>query len=167
MAQGKDYKDADAGFEMLEKMVEQEPIWQLETDSIVESMASGEGLITYLPKTHGYTARDRGGPVEWVLPKEGAIRFGTGTSIAKNTKNLDAALQYLNFTLDPKLQTHYTEAANYPGSNRKMVEHLSPELRERVQFTDEEQANIKTFDQVFMADVRAEWTDRWNRIVAL
>jgi spermidine/putrescine-binding protein len=166
MAAGKSPKDGEAGFEMLKKMVDLNPIWQQETDSIVQSMANGEGLITFLPKTHGYTAQDRGGTVEWVFPKEGAINFGSGTAIAKNTKNLDAALQYLNFTLDPKLQTHYTEVANYPGSNRKMVDLLTPELQERVRFTPEEQANILQLDQQFMSDVRAEWTDRWNRIVA-
>ena len=166
MAAGKSPQDAEAGFEMLRKMVELEPIWIQETDAIVQAMANGEGLIAYLPKTHGYTARDRGGTVEWVFPSEGAITYASGTAIAKNTKNLDAALTYLNYTLDPKLQTTHTETANYPGSNSKMIEYLPPELQERVRFTEEELANLVTFDQEFMGNVRAEWTDRWNRIVA-
>jgi spermidine/putrescine-binding protein len=166
MAAGKSPKDADAGFEMLKRIVDLQPIWQKETDSMVQSMANGEGLITYLPKTHGYTAQDRGGSVLWAFPKEGAITYGSGTAIAKNTKNLDAALQYLNFTLDPKLQTYYTQIANYPGSNSKMIDFLLPNLQERVRFTKDELANMIGLDQEFMSDVRAEWTDRWNRIVA-
>ena len=55
---------------------------------------------------------------------------------------------------------------NYPGTNPAMIDRLPPELQDRVRFSQEEIDKIIDLDQDFMSDRRADWTDRWNRIVA-
>jgi spermidine/putrescine-binding protein len=166
IAEGKDPKDAKAGFEMLKKMAALQPIWAKDTDTIMNSLRDGEAVIGLLYKSQTYTVQGWGAPVEWVYPKEGAILYSAGTAIAKNTKNKELAESYVNLTLDPKVQTIYTEKFNYPGTNPKMVGLLPPKLQERVKMSDAEFKRLIDLDQAFMADHRAEWTDSWNRIVA-
>ena len=166
MAQGKSPKDGEAGFEMLKRMVALRPIWAKDTDTIMNSLKNEEAAVGLLYKSQTYTVLGWGAPVKWVYPKEGAISITWGTGIAKNTKNPEWAERYLNLTLDAEAQTHFTQAFNYPGSNRKMTDLLPPELRQRAQFSPEELKRMVQLDHGFMSDRRAEWTDRWNRAVA-
>jgi len=43
---------------------------------------------------------------------------------------------------------------------------LTPELQARVRISDDELNRVVELDHGFMADRRADWTDRWNRAVA-
>lgn len=166
MVSGKSPKDAEAGFEMLKRMVDLRPIWAKDTDTIMASFQNEEAVIGLLYKSQTYTVIGKGAPVRWIYPKEGAISISWGTGIARNTKNREWAERYLNLVLDAKAQTHFTHAFNYPGSNRKMIDLLPPELQERARFSPEELKNLVQLDHEFMSDRRAEWTERWNRVVA-
>jgi hypothetical protein len=46
-----------------------------------------------------------------------------------------------------------------------MLKLLSPELQERVQFSDAEVSRIIDLDQAFISSHRADWTDQWNRVI--
>ncbi len=166
LASGKDLKDETAGFEMLKKMAALQPIWAKDTDTIMNSLRDEEALIGILYTSQTFTVKGWGSPVEWVFPKEGAILYSSGTGIAKNTKNLELAETYLNLTLDPQVETLYAEKFNYPGTNRKMVGLLPPDLQAKVRISDDELKRVMELDHAWMADRRAEWTDRWNRVVA-
>ena len=90
----------------------------------------------------------------------------SGTCIAKNTRNLELAEQYLDVTMDPEIQPAFTKLYNYPGTNKDMLAKLSPELQERARFTDAQLAKIINLDLEFMSDRRGDWSQRWNRIIA-
>lgn len=166
LAQGKNPKDADAGFEMLKKMADLRPIWAKDTDTIQTSLANEEAVIGILYKSQTFTVKDRKVPVEWVYPKEGGIPYVSGTCITKNSKNQEAAEQYLNVTMDPEVQTFATKLFNYPGTNKDMLAKLSPALQERAKFPQEQLDKLATLDHEFMSEQRAAWTERWNRVVA-
>ena len=166
IAAGKPPTDQEAGFEMLKKMVGQQPIWAKDTDSIMNALRGEDAAIGLLYKSQTYTVKGWKVPVEWVYPKEGAVLYSAGTSIAKGTKNLELAEQFLNLTLDPKMQAIYSDKFNYPGTNKTMEAMLPPELQERVRSTPEEMSRLIDLDHATMAEKRPEWTDRWNRIVA-
>ncbi|MEO6271100.1 MAG: extracellular solute-binding protein [Lautropia sp.] len=166
IADGKTPKDAEAGFAMFDKIVKLDPIFAKDTDSIMNAFASGEALVGLLYKSQTQTVQKRNPDVQWVFPKEGAIAISWGTGIAKNTRNREFAERFLNLTLDAKGQTFFTQAFNYPGTNRGMMELLDPELRERVQLTDAQREQLVNLDHDFMSEQRTAWVDRWNRAVA-
>jgi putative spermidine/putrescine transport system substrate-binding protein len=166
MAAGKPWKDTETGFAMLKKMADLSPIWAKDTDTMMNSLRDEEAVIGLLYKSQTYTVQGWGTPVKWVYPKEGAILYESGTGIAKGTKYRELAEIYLNLTLDPTIQPRFTEKFNYPGSNRHMIEKLSPELQERVRLSDDERAHLVELDQGYLADQRPAWTERWNRVVA-
>jgi len=104
VAAGKPPGDEEAGFAMLKKMADLRPIWAKDTDTMMNSMRTGDAMIGILYKSQTYTVKGYGAPVEWVYPKEGGIAYTSGTCIAKGTKNLEAAEGYINVTMDPDVQ---------------------------------------------------------------
>jgi putative spermidine/putrescine transport system substrate-binding protein len=165
MAAGKDPKDAQAGFDMLRKMVKLQPVWADDTDTIMNALQSGDAAIGLLYKSQCFTIQDKGAKVEWVFPGEGAISYLAGTGIAKNTKHRALAEQYINMTISPQYQAWTAKVFNYAGSNPKMLALLPPELQQRVQFSQAQIGKIIDLDQQFISTHRADWTDQWNRIV--
>ncbi|MEO8345644.1 MAG: extracellular solute-binding protein [Betaproteobacteria bacterium] len=165
MAEGKSPKDADAGFAMLKRLADLQPIIAKDTDTIMNNLQSGDAQIGLLYKSQTYTIQDKGAEVEWVFPKEGGIEISWGYGIAKNSKNREWAERWINLAMDPDVQPYFTEWGNYPGSNPKMLAKLSPKLKQRAFFTDDQLKRMVVLDQEYMSDRRAEWTDRWNRIM--
>jgi spermidine/putrescine-binding protein len=166
VAAGKSWNDEEAGFAMLKKMADLRPIWAKDTDTIENSMQTGDALIGILYKSQTYSVKDRGGPVEWVYPNEGGIVYTSGTCIAKGTKNLEAAEQYINVTMDPNVQPFAAKIYNYGGTNKETLSHLSPELQKRVEFPPDQLDRLIKLDLGMMTDRRAAWVERWNRVVA-
>jgi spermidine/putrescine-binding protein len=166
VAAGKAPMDEEAGFEMLKRMTGLRPIWAKDTDTMMNSMRTGDAMIGILYKSQTYTVKGWGAPVEWVYPKEGGIPYTSGTCIAKGTKNLEAAEEYINATMDPEVQTFAAKIYNYGGTNKDTVSHLSPELQERVRFPQDQLDRLIKLDYGVMTDRRAAWFERWNRVVA-
>ena len=166
LAAGKPAGDTETGFAMLKKMADLRPIWAKDTDTMMNSMRTGDAMIGILYKSQTYTVKGYGAPVEWVYPKEGGIAYTSGTCIAKDTKNLDAAEEYINVTMDPNVQTFAAKIYNYGGTNKETLSKLPPELQERVKFPQDELDRLIKLDLGMMADHRAEWVERWNRAVS-
>lgn len=166
IAAGKGPNDAEAGFEMLKKINALQPIWAKDTDTIMNALRNEEAAIGLLYKSQSFTVKGWNTPVEWVFPSEGAILYSSGTGIAKGTKNLELAEEYLNLTLDPKVQTVAAQKFNYPGTNTGTEAILPPDLQTRVKASPEEMSKLIDLDHAVMAAKRAEWTDRWNRIIS-
>jgi putative spermidine/putrescine transport system substrate-binding protein len=166
VAAGKPFSDEEAGFGMLKRMADLRPIWAKDTDTMMNSMRTSDAVIGILYKSQTYTVKGYGAPVEWVYPKEGGIAYTSGTCIAKGTKNLDAAEQYINTTMDPNVQTFAAHIYNYGGTNKETLSKLSPELQERVRFPQDQLDRLIKLDLGMMTDKRAAWVERWNRTVA-
>ena len=166
VAAGKPPGDEEAGFGMLKKMADLRPIWAKDTDTMMNSMRTEDAMIGILYKSQTYTVKGYGAPVEWVYPKEGGIAYTSGTCIAKDTKNLEAAEQYINTTMDPSVQTFAAKIYNYGGTNKDTLSKLPPELQERVKFPQDQLDHLIKLDLGMMTDKRAAWVERWNRVVA-
>jgi spermidine/putrescine-binding protein len=166
VAAGKPPSDEEAGFAMLKKMADLRPIWAKDTDTIMNSMRTGDAVIGILYKSQTYTVQGYGAPVEWVYPKEGGIAYTSGTCIANDTKNQEAAEQYINVTMDPNVQTFAAKIYNYGGTNKETLSKLPPDLQKRVEFPQSQLDRLIKLDLAMMTDRRAEWVERWNRAVS-
>ena len=155
--------DEEAGFEMLKRMTGLRPIWAKDTDTMMNSMRTGDAMIGILYKSQTYTVKGWGAPVEWVYPKEGGIPYTSGTCIAKGTKNLEAAEEYINATMDPGCRPSPPRSTTTAVPTRTPFPHLSPELQERVRFPQDQLDRLIKLDSAWMTDRRAAWVERWNR----
>lgn len=135
---------------------------------IIENVDQGfkllqRGEVVMMPYLDGRTLRlkDAGVPVKFAFPKGTAI-LGNGFSIPKGGKNLRAAQQFVNNTLDPQLQVEFAKWSKYPPSNRKAV--LPPELASIAI----PEANLERGAHLNWSKVnqrRAEYLSLWNKRV--
>ena len=163
IASGKGPKDADAGFAMLQKLAQQQPIWTKDSYSRMTALRDGKATVAVLSASDAYRARALGAHVKWVYPREGAISLSWGTGIAKGTKNKEWAESYLDETLDPRNQAFFSRIFDYAGTNSNALGQLTPELQARVRFTTEEINRLIELDYAFIAQHRKEWGERWAK----
>jgi spermidine/putrescine-binding protein len=147
-------------------MTDQRPIWVKDTDSIMNALRTEEAMVGLLYKSQSWTVKGWNPAIDWAYPKEGGIPYVSGTGIAKGTKNLALAEEYLDVSMDPDVQPAFMKAYNYPGTHQGMLSRLTPELQARAEFTKEQLDRLVVLDHDFMSEKRGEWTQRWNRVVA-
>jgi putative spermidine/putrescine transport system substrate-binding protein len=105
----------------------------------------------------------RGVPVEFAVPKEGAIGFKTTIHIVKNTKNADLAFALIEAALSPEVQGKLMEApylivptntkAKMTGPIADQLAKDPTELKKKFVFQDWKKIN----------EQRSQWIERFNR----
>ncbi|MFM7011854.1 MAG: extracellular solute-binding protein, partial [Betaproteobacteria bacterium] len=109
----------------------------------------------------------RGVPVEFVVPKEGAIAFKTTIHIVKNTKNKDLAVALIEAAMSPDVQTRLMQSpylvvptnskVQMQGEIAKVLVKDQAELKQKFVFQDWKKIN----------EQRAQWIERFNREIKL
>jgi putative spermidine/putrescine transport system substrate-binding protein len=109
----------------------------------------------------------RGVPVEFVVPKEGAIAFKTTIHIVKNTKNKDLAVALIEAAMSPEVQTRLMQSpylivptnskVQMQGEISKVLVKDQAELKQKFVFQDWKKIN----------EQRAQWIERFNREIKL
>jgi len=79
------------------------------------NLAFQQGDIWLAPQMDGYAYnfKDAGGPVDFVLPKEGAVLSMNCAAITKNSKNADLAEMFINIHLSQDCQEAYANVLKY------------------------------------------------------
>lgn len=109
----------------------------------------------------------RGVPVEFVVPKEGAIAFKTTIHIVKNTRNKDLAVALIEAAMSPDVQTRLMQSpylvvptnskVQMQGEISKVLVKDQAELKQKFVFQDWKKIN----------EQRAQWIERFNREIKL
>ncbi|ALC83041.1 MULTISPECIES: ABC transporter substrate-binding protein [Bacillus] len=66
--------------------------------------------------------------LEYVVPKEGSNLWFDNMVIPKTAKNVDAAHQFINFMLDPKVAAQNTEYVSYSTPNKEALKYMPEEM---------------------------------------
>ena len=115
--------------------------------------------------TNTYTVtllKSRGVDIEFAVPETGAVSFGTTMHIAKGSKNIDAAYQYIDTMISQPVQAAVSQAPYFfvpvntgvtPGADvpMKSIDDLK---------------NFVTHDWSKINPQRPRWIDRFNREMA-
>lgn len=116
--------DADIA-KMGDKLREQRPLLRFYTAdqaSLGQALASGE-LVAAMAWNAAYPAlKKSGAPVAFMKPKEGALTWVCGMVLFKDSKNVDAAYDFMNARLDPASQKHLIQEYGYGGSLKSAFE---------------------------------------------
>lgn len=80
-------------------------------------------------------ARDRaieannGVDVKYYIPKEGALVFFDTFAIPKDSENVEAAHEFLNFVMRPEIAAEVTNDVNFANANKAADAYVRPEVR--------------------------------------
>ncbi|WP_338519269.1 spermidine/putrescine ABC transporter substrate-binding protein PotF [Erwinia aphidicola] len=67
--------------------------------------------------------------IAYSIPKEGALAFFDTLAIPKDAKNLDAAYQFLNYLMDPKVMANISNSVYYASGNEASVPFVDEAIR--------------------------------------
>ncbi len=96
-------------------------------------MSSGEfELSTYWSGSASRSKNNFGLPVQFVIPKEGAIGWLDGLSIAKDAPHKEAAKQFIDWMIDPEFYVKWDTDVGAPASaNTKAIGELAEDAFNR------------------------------------
>jgi putative spermidine/putrescine transport system substrate-binding protein len=161
LAGGGSANSFEPGYKFLMELKKNEPKVYPSNEAVAAAFKSGEIWMACMWKARALQWRDAGLPVEYVIPREGAIPVTFEGAVAKNSRNPKAAWQYANALLDPEGQQHFAKAMGYAPTVRNA--NLPPELQARVGFTDEELKRIHKYDLKVLYETKNACLDFWNK----
>jgi putative spermidine/putrescine transport system substrate-binding protein len=154
---GKGPTDMDGAFAALRHLG---PV--LQTDFNMSTMM-GTGEIIVAPYDFGEIARLRqqGLPVACIAPKEGLLMWDQSFCICAGAPARDMAYRYLDFILDPEIQTLLARRFFVSPVNRKVV--LPADLRSSVPITGDQIGRLLPTDWAWANRNAIELDTRWSQ----
>jgi spermidine/putrescine transport system substrate-binding protein len=91
-------------------------------------MAAGDyDIATYWSGSAARSKKAMKLPVEFVVPKEGAIGWYDGLTVAANAPNRDAALAFIDFMVSPEFYVRWDTEVGAPASANGKANGMLPE----------------------------------------
>ena len=81
--------------------------------TVLERLSSGETQVGVLPDYLVRTAKEKGSPVDYVWPRDGAVCIPSPVAIVKSTENPEAAKAFVDFLLSRDGQAVLVESGGY------------------------------------------------------
>lgn len=152
----------EAAFKQLEALKPNVVKTYSKSSDLTNMFASGE-IAAAVTADFVYGNISKAAPdVKYVDPVEGTfINFNT-INIAKNSKNKDLALEFINYALSAEVQKRTANGLGESPVNTDVK--LSPEESKNLTYGDViEKSN--TIDYKFVNPLMKDWIDKWNRIL--
>jgi putative spermidine/putrescine transport system substrate-binding protein len=126
---------------------------------------SGEAIIGAHFNVGAWDLADKGLPIGFVVPKEGAWATDARLHLVKGTTKKDAAQKFINQALTPEASGCLAEKL-YLGPSVKGVE-LKPDVARKLPWGENGSVkNLKLFDWTEINEQRGKIVDTWNREIA-
>jgi putative spermidine/putrescine transport system substrate-binding protein len=125
-----------------------------------------QGSAWIAPWYHGrakYMA-DRGVPLEYVIPKEGAAAYLSVIGVVKGTKNKAIAEKYINMVLQPESQIAWATIIGAGPANKTVK--LEPAVAATVPYGDDQIKKLVKLDWATILKNQDKWIERWQREIA-
>jgi putative spermidine/putrescine transport system substrate-binding protein len=131
---------------------------------IQQAFAQSDAWVAPYAQDYAFTLTSAGLPVKFVQPKEGAVFSPITVNLVAGRPNQALALKFIDYSLRAEASAGWAESFRYSPVNRKAQ--LSPAAKEGVLSGEEATKNLVTFDPIKIGQMRASWTEQWNRAIA-
>lgn len=128
-------------------------------------LANGEVAIATLASSQVWDLQNKGFPISYVVPKEGAIAGDIRVHIVKGTKNKALAQKLVDYTIGAQAQSEIAKRLLLGPVNTKAT--LAADVDKKMPWGPGGSVkNLRIVDAVAILDNRDAWTKRWNQEVA-
>lgn len=104
-------------------------------------------------------------PVEFIVPKEGAIGWFDGLTVTADTKNADAAHAFINFMVDPEFYVKWDNDVGAPASANSKANGMLPEdAMNRKVLGDAETLKRVQFMAPMTDEQRKSYQELWDEV---
>lgn len=149
----------------LSEMLEQaKPHWaSFNSDGAKDVLVSGDVAVGMIWNGFGAKARNEGAPIEYAYPKQGYVVWMDNVVLLKDAPNREAALEFMDFLLEPENAAAVTNYAQYTAG----VKDVTPLLEEALKTSREQNppddapagAFVAVCDQATQELYDAIWTN--------
>jgi spermidine/putrescine transport system substrate-binding protein len=121
--------DADLGAALAKLKAQKPLVLAYDSSDFAGKLQGGDAWVA-----HGYSgelataARESGGKLKYIVPKEGATLAVDNLAIPKAAKEPELAYQFIEFMLDPDVAADTTNVTGYPTANKDALPKIKPEL---------------------------------------
>jgi putative spermidine/putrescine transport system substrate-binding protein len=126
-------------------------------------MAQGQAWITYNGGVRTLIMRAAGAPMEFIVPKEGAIRFNLIMDPLKGAPHPKEAQQFIDFFLRPEIQEKCAENLFYGPVNKAAK--VPDNLANSIPYGEKAIASLVQLNSEVMNRDLSDWIDQWNRAI--
>jgi putative spermidine/putrescine transport system substrate-binding protein len=109
----------------------------------------------------------RGVPVEFTIPREGAIAFKTTVHLVKNAPNRDLAIALIEAAMSPEVQSKLMDSPYLIVPTNSKVKMAGEVAKVLVKDHDEMKRRFVFQDWKKINEQRAQWIERFNREIRL
>jgi putative spermidine/putrescine transport system substrate-binding protein len=124
-------------------------------------MVQGQAWITVNGSPRAFILKERGAPIDFSFPKEGAGFFTNYFDVVKDAPHPKAAQILVNFLIKPETQLAIATGAVAAPINKKVQ--VPPSLEKQVPLGDEMLAKMIRIDRSVMNTQLDNWADMWSR----
>jgi putative spermidine/putrescine transport system substrate-binding protein len=124
-------------------------------------LVQGQAWATVNGSPRGFILKDRGAPIDFAYPKEGAGFFTNYFEPVKNAPHPKAAQALINFMISPEAQLAIANGMVAAPINKKVV--LSDKLKAQTPSNEELVNKMIRIDRVEMNKQLDTWAELWNR----
>ncbi|SOC45246.1 spermidine/putrescine-binding protein [Rhizobium subbaraonis] len=106
--------------------------------------------------------------LDWIVPKQGAVRWAQSIGVMKDSKKPDLALKFVQYILSPEGQARLATSSCYWGmpTNQKAGEHLADEQKKALRW-DDQPAYLKNTQlyPIPTAELDQKMQDAWTNMM--
>jgi len=102
------------GWSFYQKLAQNKALVYPSNGDVIEKLASGEISVGLVVDFFVRAAKKEGSPVDYTVPKEGAMLVPTPVAIIKGSGNLEAARAFVNYLYTPDAQRLFASRAYIP-----------------------------------------------------
>jgi len=124
-------------------------------------LIQGQAWITVNGSPRAFLLKEKGAPIDFAYPKEGAGYFTNYFELVKNSPNPLGAQLLINFMSSPEIQLIIAKNTVTAPVNKKVI--VPESLKSKIPFGDEQINKLIRIDRVEMNKKLDEWAEVWRR----
>ncbi|TDD47534.1 ABC transporter substrate-binding protein [Nonomuraea terrae] len=154
-------QDIEPGFAGVKKIAANAVTFDTTAD-VSNYFLQGQAVATVWGNSRVQTLADKGFPIAFVYPEEGALPLIATVNVVNKAPHADLAQKFVNTLLEPSAQQAMA-ASNFNGPVVRGVT-LDPSLAGKV-VDQNRAADLRKLDWETINKNRSAWTERWNKEV--
>lgn len=112
-------------------------------------------------RAHFY--KNRGLPLDFLIPREGTVGLINTLNVPIGAKNKELAFEFINFWLNREMQEKWAQA--YTVGTARVDAKLPADHSKRHVVSIAQMKMLKYPDPLYIGQKRAEWAERWKKIM--
>ncbi|WP_226582387.1 ABC transporter substrate-binding protein [Acuticoccus sediminis] len=157
IAHGGSIENIDPGFEALKELKPRVRKFYKSNPEATQLLERGEVAVAAWFDGRSWGLADKGVPMKWVAPSEGASAAMVSYHIPTNARDPEVCKAFINYAISKEAQEAFCNMMQYGPVNTTAV--LTGQAAERVPPL----SSLKQLDWFGIVPRIGEWQDRWNR----